>query len=65
MRHQADFYYLADDGTVIGIKGLDALLDYVVNVLGLVKMGRMLTKARWQQVYQYSKELRDELGAQG
>lgn len=61
IRHQADYYYLNQEGAIIGMTGLDSLLDYVINVLGVVKQGRMLSKAQWEMVFQQAKRLRSQL----
>lgn len=54
MRHGGDFFRLADDGTVVSMD-LIGMIDYVVNVLGMVKAGRMLTRAEFDKVYQRAK----------
>ena len=60
MRHGADFFRLAEDGTVVGMD-LVGMIDYVVNVLGVVKAGRMLTQAGFDVVYQRAKRDMAEL----
>ena len=50
IRHDADYFYLARDGTVVGIYGTVALVDFVTNVLGVVKVGRMLTQYDFTEV---------------
>jgi hypothetical protein len=70
MRHGAqeptsDYFYIAPDGTCVGIKGIDALLDYVVNVLGVIKVGRMQTKDGWQATWKYAFERMNALKVAG
>lgn len=54
MRHGGDYFRLADDGTVVSTDHT-GMLDYVSNMLGLVKVGRMLTQAEFNEVYQRAK----------
>jgi len=62
MRHNGDFFWLADDGAVVAMDGT-GMLDHVINALGLVKAGRMLTKAQFDKIYQRAKRELAELKA--
>lgn len=55
MRHGADYFRLDDDGTVVGMD-LIGLIDYVVNVLGIVKVGSMLSREKFDEIYQRAKQ---------
>lgn len=54
MRHGGDFFRLADDGSIVAMDET-GMIDHVVNVLGIVKKGRMLTKDEFDVVYQRAK----------
>jgi hypothetical protein len=54
MRHNADFYRLATDNTVIGMDFV-GMLDHVLNIHGDVKAGRMLSQVKFANVYQQAK----------
>jgi len=54
MVHGGDYYVMASDGVPIGVD-LAGVFDYVANVLGAVKMGRMLSRAEYAEVYQAAK----------
>lgn len=62
MRHGGDFFRLADDDTVVGLD-LVGMIDYVINMMGLVKVGRMLTQAEFNEIYQRAKRDMAELKA--
>lgn len=55
-----DFYRLDDDGTIVGMD-YNSLIRYVVDELKIVKVGSMVSRDRWQQVYQLGKKDRDSL----
>lgn len=61
MRHQGDFFRLDDDGAVVGMD-VTGLLDWVVNELG-IKAGRMLSRDKFDIVYQQAKRDMMELKA--
>ena len=44
-----DYFRMGADGTVVGMDG-DGMKDHVVHVLGVVKQGRMLTRAKWDNL---------------
>ena len=54
IRHGGDFFRVARDGTVVSMD-LVGMIDHVVNVLGVVKAGRMLTRTQFDRVYQQAK----------
>jgi hypothetical protein len=60
IRHQGDYYRLAGDGTVVAMDFV-GLIDYVVEMLGVVKVGRMLSQAEFARVYQRAVEDRLKL----
>lgn len=53
VRHQGDFYRL-EDGEPVAMD-LFSLLHYVVNELGLVKVGYMQSHDRYDEIYQRAK----------
>jgi len=55
MRHSGDFFRLADDNSIVAMDE-DGMKDHVVNVLGVVKQGRMHSKKAWDAVYQQAKQ---------
>ena len=55
-----DFFRQAEDGTVVGMDQA-GMIDHVVHELGVVKQGRMLSKAQWDAVLRQAMALRDEL----
>ena len=54
IRHGGDFFRLADDGTAVSMDQV-GMLDWVINELGCVKAGRMLTRVEFDRVYQQAK----------
>ena len=60
MRHNSDYFRLAEDGTIVGMDEI-GMLDYVANMLGVVKVGRMLTQVGFDAVYQEAKRAMVEL----
>ena len=60
MRHHGDFFRLAGDGAVVGMDEV-GMLDYVSNILGVVKIGRMLTQEKFANVYGRAKQDMAEL----
>ena len=62
MRHGGDFFRLEGDGTIVQMDWV-GLLDWVVNELGIVKVGRMLTRHQFDGVYQQAKRDMAELKA--
>ena len=61
LRHQGDYYRL-DDGAVIAMD-YDSLIRFVVDELGLVKVGSMCSHARYVRIMQASKADLARLGA--
>ncbi len=57
---QCDFFRLDDDGSVVGMD-LPGMIDYVVNDLGIVKQGKMLSTRQWKEIYRKALLLRAEL----
>ena len=60
IRHDRDYYRLDEDGTVVGMDFV-GLIDYVVEMLGVVKVGRMLTQAEYKRIYQQAVDDRADL----
>lgn len=57
---QCDFFRLADDGTVVGMDET-GMIDHVIHELGIVKQGRMLSQARWDELLGQAIRARDRL----
>lgn len=57
---KCDFFRLDDDGSVVGMD-LAGMIDYVVNDLGLIKQGKMLSTMDWQQRLRQAMEFRNKL----
>ena len=51
IRHNADFFRLDADGTVVGMDNI-SFLQHVMNTLGMVKAGNMLSQGEFDKVYQ-------------
>lgn len=64
MVHGGDYYVMGSDGVPIGVD-LAGLFDYVANVLGAVKVGRMLSRVEYAEVYQAAKRDLAELKQTG
>lgn len=62
IRHGGDFFRLAEDGTVVAMDLVGAL-DWLINQVGVVKAGRMVTKADFARIYQQAKRDMKELKA--
>jgi len=60
LRQSGDFYRLDEDGSAVAMDFL-SMLQYVVDDLGVVKVGKMLSRDHWDQVYQAAKIIRDKL----
>lgn len=60
---QCDYFRLAADGTVVGMDE-DGMKDHVVHVLGVVKQGRMLTQAEWDDLLRLAIQERNRLREQ-
>ena len=63
LRHQGHggtYYRLDEDGDVV-VMDRDDLLHHIVNVLKIVKVGTMVSREKWQQIYQRGREDRIEL----
>lgn len=54
MRHGGDFFRLDGDGGPVAMDR-DGMLDFVADTLGIVKVGRMLSQADFDEVYQRAK----------
>lgn len=61
MRHNGDFFRLDEDGSIVGMD-ITGMLDWAVNELGL-KAGRMLSRDKFDIVYQQAKRDMMELKA--
>jgi len=55
-----DFFRVANDGSVVGMDQA-GMIDYVVHDLGLIKQGKMLSSAEWQEILRQAMKLRNEL----
>lgn len=64
MRHGGDFFGLADNGAPLGLDH-EGLIDYVADVRGLVKVGRMLSQDGFDVVYQRAARICDLLKKHG
>lgn len=49
VRHGGDFFRLDENGAAINLD-LPGMMDYVCNVLGIVKMGRFLGTAHFKRI---------------
>jgi len=58
------FFRKTDDGHFVTCDN-DALLDYVANVLGVVKVGRMLSAAEFREILAVANKEMGELNKQG
>lgn len=58
------FFRKTDDGHFVACDN-DALLDYVANVLGVVKVGRMLSAAEFREITAVANGEMGELNKQG
>ena len=57
---ECDFFREDDDGSVVGMD-LAGMIDFVVNDLGIVKQGKMLSSKQWGERLHQAMKLRDEL----
>ena len=60
LRHQGDFYRLDESGEVVGMD-LMSLLRFVVDDLGVVKIGSMCSRMKFDRIFQAAKADRDSL----
>ena len=58
------FFRMTDDGHVVPCD-MDALVDYVADVLGIIKVGRMLSAAQFREIMAEANKDLDELQKQG
>ena len=61
IRHQGDYYRL-DNAAVVAMD-YDSLIRYVVDDLGLVKVGSMCSHEKYDRIFQAAKTDRVRLGA--
>lgn len=61
---ECDFFRLDDDGSVVGMD-LAGMIDYVVNDLGIVKQGKMLSTKQWKQRHREAIHFRSKLLGDG
>jgi hypothetical protein len=59
-RGSGDFYRVDDDGAVIAMD-YNSLIHYVVDELGLVKVGSMVGQHQWQRIMELGMADRDSL----
>ena len=57
---ECDFFRLDEDGSVVGMD-LPGMIDYVVNDLGIVKQGKMLSTKAWLARHRQAMEFRNKL----
>ena len=60
LRHQGDFYRVDETGEVVAMD-LMSLLRFVVDDLGVVKVGSMCTRSKFDRIFQAAKADRDSL----
>ena len=61
LRHQGDYYRF--DGSAVVAMDYDSLIRYIVDDLGLVKVGSMCSHETYDRIFQAAKADRARLGA--
>lgn len=55
LRHQGDYYRLDEDGDVVAMD-YDSMMRWLVDDLKIVKVGSMVSRHKWKQIYAHARE---------
>lgn len=55
LRHQGSYFRLDEDGDIVPIDDRD-LMRWLVDDLKLIKVGSMVSRHKWKEIYQHARE---------